>query len=89
MDRMEDHFAAGMPPARYPWGSADPTPVADVTIAFWCACHGGQRHAAEYLLKRGADRDWASSWDGLTPLAAARRRGAEDVANWLRTLGAQ
>ena len=42
-----------------------PTPD-EVTDAFWAACHGGQREAAEYLLDRGADLNWIG-WDDLTP----------------------
>jgi uncharacterized protein len=60
----------------------------DVTNAFWCACHGGQRAPAEYLLDRGADRDWIG-YDGLTPLDAAQRSGAEELVNWLSSQGAQ
>ena len=58
---------------------------------------GGQRTTAELLLAAGAgaDRDWASGWDGLTPLDAAVRaagdavKGAEEVGAWLRRLGAR
>ena len=46
MDRVEDYFAGERPEA------------ADVTGAFWCACHGGQRRAAQFLLERGADLNW-------------------------------
>ena len=42
MSRVEEHFA----------GAAKPAPEA-VSDAFWQACHGGQRAAAEYLLARG------------------------------------
>src|SRR5215212_4495923 len=59
----------------------------DVDEAFWAACQGGQREAAEYLLNRGADRDWIG-YDGLTPLDVARRSGARDVADWLEDEGA-
>jgi uncharacterized protein len=59
----------------------------DVTEAFWQACHGGQRATAEFLLARGADRDWIG-YDGLTPYDVARRSGAGDVADWLKALGA-
>ena len=69
--------------------SADPPPGADdVTNAFWCACHGGQRATAELLLARGADLDWVGH-DGLTPLDAACRCGAEEVVAWLRERGAR
>ena len=88
MGRVEHYFSDGRPRARHPWGQADSSPENDVTIAFWCACHGGQRAAAEYLLDRGAELNWISPWDGLTPLDAARRSHAEEVAQWLQTLGA-
>ncbi len=74
--------------ARYPWGkSAGATPDA-VKVAFWCACHGGQRETAEYLLHKGAQLNWISPWDGLTPLDAARRAGADELVKWLRNKGA-
>jgi hypothetical protein len=77
MDRVAQEFA----------GEARPTP-ADVTNAFWCACHGGQRPAAEYLLARRADRNWIG-YDELTPLDAARRSKAYELADWLVTQGAK
>jgi ankyrin repeat protein len=68
---------------------ADPKPAqADVTNAFWCACHGGQREAAEYLLDRGADLNWIG-YDNLTALEAAKRSEAHDLAAWLVTRGAK
>lgn len=64
-----------------------PIPPGDVTNAFWCACHGGQRTTAQLLLDRGADRDWVGH-DGLTPPDAAERGQAKAVAAWLRSAGA-
>jgi ankyrin repeat protein len=55
---------------------------AEITAAFWCACHGGQRGTAEYLLARGADPNWVG-WDKLTPREAARRSGAGELVKWL------
>ncbi|MGH2714752.1 MAG: ankyrin repeat domain-containing protein, partial [Thermoleophilaceae bacterium] len=55
---------------------------------FWGACHGGQREAAEYLLKRGADMNWVG-WDDLTPLDAAERSEADAVVAWLEARGAR
>jgi len=72
LDRVEAAFA------REPY----PTPP-EVTNAFWSACHGGQRRAAEYLLDRGADIDWIG-YEGLTALDAALRQGADDLVAWLR-----
>ena len=57
----------------------------DVTHAFWAACHGGQREAAETLLARGADPHWVG-WDDLTPAAAARRSGFDELADWVAGL---
>ena len=54
----------------------------DVTQAFWAACHGGQRGAAEALLARGADPSWVG-WDALTPAGAARRHGFDELAAWV------
>ena len=48
------------------------TAEGDVTQAFWAACHGGQRGAAEALLARGADPSWVG-WDGLTPSGGSAR----------------
>jgi uncharacterized protein len=64
---------------------ADPPPARDeITNAFWCACHGSQRTTAERLLERGADIDWVGH-DGLTPLDAAVRSDAHELADWLRS----
>jgi ankyrin repeat protein len=52
-----------------------------------CACHGGQRAAAERLLACGADIDWVGH-DGLTPLDAAVRSDAHELVSWLRSQGA-
>ena len=84
MDRVEEYFAGSPPPARYPWGKGSGEPLDEVTIAFWCACHGGQQRAAEYLLARGAKLNWLSEWDGLTPLDAAKRSDAHELVQWLR-----
>jgi hypothetical protein len=70
-DRVDAAFVPGRPLS-----------AQDVTEAFWAACHGGQRATAELLLERGADPDWVGH-DGLTPLEAARRSGADDVVAWL------
>jgi uncharacterized protein len=88
MDRIGAHFTAGPLPAPHPWGAGATPPPDEVTVAFWCACHGGQADAAAYLLGRGAELNWASPWDGLTPLDAAVREGADELAAWLRSRGA-
>jgi hypothetical protein len=48
---------------------------------------GGQRDVAQYLLERGAELNWVSTWDQLTPLDAARRSGADELVDWLRSQG--
>jgi ankyrin repeat protein len=77
MDRVAAAFTASVQPSSE-----------DVTNAFWCACHGGQHEAAEFLLARGADRNWIGH-DDLTPLDAARRSKAQELADWLVTQGAK
>jgi uncharacterized protein len=67
---------------------ADGPPRDEVTNALWCACHGGQREAAERLLAAGADLDWVGH-DDLTPLGAAERSEATELADWLRSQGAR
>jgi uncharacterized protein len=88
MDRIEGHFTSARLPASHPWGAGADPPPDEVTVAFWCACHGGQPDAAAYLLGRGAELNWVSPWDGLTPLDAAAREGADELAAWLRSRGA-
>jgi hypothetical protein len=53
----------------------------------WGACHGGHLDTASVLVQAGADVNWRG-WDSLTPLGAAERAGAVDVAGWLREHGA-
>jgi uncharacterized protein len=78
MDRLQEAFARTPPPTRQ-----------EVTEAFWQACHGGQRRAAEYLLERGADPNWVADWDQHTPLDMAQASGAEDLIEWLQGQGAR
>jgi ankyrin repeat protein len=67
---------------------AEGPPRDELTNAFWCACHGGQRATAELLLAAGADPRWVGH-DGLTPLQAARRSGALELAAWLAAEGSR
>jgi uncharacterized protein len=64
---------------------------AEVSEAFWHACSGGRRRAAEYLLSRGADLNWIPHYAAGTPLDAATGRGTgrENVIGWLRDVGAR
>jgi ankyrin repeat protein len=88
LDRVQKHFADPLPP--WPFGPAYPGGDSpdEVTHAFWCACHGGQQQAAEYLFNRGANINWIG-YDKLTPLGAARRTGANALAAWLIHRGAK
>jgi uncharacterized protein len=62
----------------------------EINEAFWQACHGGQRRAAEYLLQRGADITAIPGYAGnQTALEAA---GSIDtrrdiLTTWLREQG--
>jgi ankyrin repeat protein len=69
---------------------SDP-PADDVSQAFWHACTGGQRRAAEYLLSRGADLSWEPDYAHGTPLDATSGLSTrqENVISWLRELGAR
>ena len=64
--------------------------VDKLSQAFWHACNGGQRRAAEYLLDRGADLDWRPEYAHGTPLDAARQLGTQqqNVISWLGERGA-
>ena len=77
MERVKEHFAQ----------SVSPNPE-EITNAFWCACHGGQRATAEYLLGQGAEINWVG-YDKLTPLDAANRSEAKELVEWLTSQGAE
>lgn len=77
-DRVEQYLAAATPPTHD-----------EVNRAFWGACHGGRRPAAELLLERGTDPNWIPPWEPLTPLDAARQDAADDVVERLLSRGAR
>lgn len=89
LEDIKLHFGGSALPGRYPWGTTPNGAPDEVTVALWCACHGGQQQAAEYLLERGALLNWISVWDGLTPLDAARRNPNGDLVQWLQNRGAK
>lgn len=62
----------------------------EISQAFWHACAGGQRRAAEYLLAQGADLNWIPHYAEGTPLDAAGSLGTrqENVLTWLGEQGA-
>jgi hypothetical protein len=66
-------------------------PREEVSKAFWHACAGGQRRAAEYLLARGADPNWVPDYARGTPLdtAAGLATQRENLIGWLREHGAR
>jgi ankyrin repeat protein len=64
---------------------------AEVTEAFWQACHGGRRETAEYLLGQGAEINWVG-WNEQTPLDIALSQDRAEtpaLAEWLRQRGAK
>jgi uncharacterized protein len=67
-----------------------PEASGEVSQAFWHACAGGQRRAAEYLLARGADLNWIPDYAEGTPLDSASSLDTrqENVVSWLRERGA-
>lgn len=73
---------------------APPLTPEEATHAFWGACHGGQRPAAEHLLARGGDINWVGHGN-MTPLDIARAsadeglRSAADLVPWLVSCGAK
>ena len=87
--RLEDAAALGLIDRVEAAFTVEPTPTpAEVTAAFWSACHGGQRQTAGSLLDRGADLNWIG-WDDLTPLDAAIQAEAGELIDWLRSNGAK
>lgn len=75
LDRVETHF---------PGATSE-----EVNVAFWGACHGGQRQCAEFLLGQGAQLDWLPPWEPMTPLDAAQRSEATELVHWLREQSAK
>jgi hypothetical protein len=78
LDRLDANFTSAISPS-----------AEEVSGAFWGACHGGQQPAAEYLLAHGAQINWVPDWEPLTPLDAARRSDADQLAAWLLDHGAK
>jgi hypothetical protein len=78
LDRLEQLLADHPSPER-------------VSQAFWHACSGGQRRAAEYLLERGADVSWVPDYARGTPIDAVGDLGTQraNLLGWLREHGAR
>jgi hypothetical protein len=68
-----------------------PATTEELSNAFWQACAGGQRRAAERLLSLGAELNWTTAYAEGTPMDAATGDGArrENVITWLRDQGAR
>jgi uncharacterized protein len=80
LDRLEELLATTPPPSE-----------GNVNNAFWQACHGGQRRAAERLLAAGADINTSPAYaNKQTALDQAVRPDTrrELLASWLREHGA-
>ena len=58
----------------------------DITEAFWQACHGGQRRAAERLLAQGADPSRPPGYSDQTAWQVAHERGTQrdNLIAWLQ-----
>jgi uncharacterized protein len=70
---------------------ADAPGESEISKAFWHACSGAQRRAAEYLLSVGADLNWVPDYAEGTPLDAASGVGTrrDNIISWLTQLGAR
>jgi hypothetical protein len=49
----------------------------------------GGRPRLSISLARGASVNWIPAWEELTPLDAAERSNADELAGWLREHGAR
>ena len=63
----------------------------EINNAFWQACAGGQRRAAELLLAHGADLNWVPDYARGTPLDQAGNidTGRAALVSWLQERGAR
>jgi uncharacterized protein len=63
----------------------------EINNAFWQACAGGQRRAAELLLAHGADLTWVPDHAKGTPLdqAGSIDTGRAALVSWLQERGAR
>jgi ankyrin repeat protein len=70
--------------------ASTPSPE-DLSQAFWHACSGGQRRAAEFLRERGADVNWIPEYAEGTPLDAASSLSTQrqNLVDWLKESGAR
>lgn len=90
VDKLWHAAALGMLPRIEELLAAAPAPAAaDLNEAFWQACHGGQRRAAQLLLSRGADINATTGYSDQTPADVAAEIGTrrENLVTWLREQG--
>lgn len=69
----------------------DQTPaptLEEMTMALWHACRGGQLETVQFLIEKGADRNWVG-WDRIAPLDGAMQSGNAVLVQWLREQGAR
>jgi ankyrin repeat protein len=63
----------------------------EINNAFWQACAGGQRRAAELLLAHGGELNWIPDYARGTPLdqAGSIDTGRAALVSWLQERGAR
>jgi hypothetical protein len=85
VDKLWHAAALGLLPRVEELLTGEP-PADELNAAFWQACHGGQRRAAELLLNRGADPNWTPDYSDQTPMqvAAAPDTQRETLVSWLQ-----
>jgi hypothetical protein len=85
VDKLWHAAALGLLPRVEELLTGEP-PADELNEAFWQACHGGQRRAAELLLNRGADPNWTPDYSDQTPMqvAAAPDTQRETLVSWLQ-----
>jgi uncharacterized protein len=85
VDKLWHAAALGLLPRVEELLTGEP-PADELNEAFWQACHGGQRRAAELLLSRGADPNWTPDYSDQTPMqvAAAPDTRRETLVSWLQ-----
>jgi uncharacterized protein len=85
VDKLWHAAALGLLPRVEELLTGEP-PADELNEAFWQACHGGQRRAAELLLNRGADPNRTPGYSDQTPtqVAAAPDTQREILVSWLQ-----
>jgi uncharacterized protein len=87
VDKLWHAAALGIMPRVEELLAAAPAPSsADITEAFWQACHGGQRRTADRLLAMGADLHATPGYSDQTAAEVAAELGTqrENLVIWLR-----